>query len=150
MNIWVTVILLSFLSAWLYRRGGTKTGTLWRDIGVPSCITAFFILTGHWHWILVLCFGLVYGAQTTYNKWAQRLIGIRTNNVMWVGWFVTGLAFSFALLPYTIAMGHWIGFRWRTLIVTGFTVLWSEWVGLDWLEEGGRGFVQLITLPFLV
>ena len=146
----VTAVILSIVGGIVYRLGGTSRGTLWRDSGVPSCMAAYFAITGHWHWVLILCFGLTYASQTTYNKWAQRLIGVKTNDVMWVGWIVTGLAFSFALLPYAWATGHWTGFLWRTLIVTGFTVAWSEFIGWDDMEEGGRGAIQIITLPLLV
>ena len=148
--IWIVAFGLSIFAAKLYRMGGTSRGTLWRDLGVPCCMLAYFLITGHFHWILILCFGLCYGAQTTYNKWAQRLIGVKTNDVMWVGWLVTGLGFSFALLPYALATGHWMGFLWRTLIVTGFTVAWSELIGWDDAEEWGRGFGQIITLPLLL
>ena len=150
MVTWIIAFGLSILAAKLYRMGGTSRGTLWRDLGVPCCMLAWFILTGHWHWILVLCFGLMFGAQTTYNKWAQRLIGIRTNDVMWLGWLVTGLAYSFATLPYIAFNGHWMGFLWRTLIVTGVTVAISELSGKDWVEESGRGWIQIITLPLFV
>lgn len=149
MNIWFNAALLSMAGAYCYRRGGTSAGTLWRDIGVPACMLSFFFHTGNWNWILLFCFVLMFAAQTTYNKWAQRLIGIKTDDVMWVGWLVTGLAFSFALFPYAIATGHWAGFGWRTLAVAGFTVVWSEICGSDVWEERGRGWVQIITLPFL-
>lgn len=149
MNIWFAAIPLSVAGGYLYRRGGTSSGALWRDMGVPSCVAAYFLITGNWHWILILCFGLVFGAQTTYNKWAQKLIGMKTDDVMWVGWLVTGLAFSFALLPYAVVTGAWGGFGWRTLVVTGFTVVWSEVCGWDVWEERGRGWIQIITLPLL-
>ena len=146
----ITAVPLSIAGAYLYRRGGTSAGTLWRDLGIPCCMLAYFLITAHFHWILILCFGLTYGSQTTYNKWAQRLIGVKTDDVMWVGWLVTGMAFSFATLPYIAFTGHWAGFAWRTLVVTGFTVAWSELIGVDVWEERGRGWIQIITLPFLV
>ena len=141
----ITAVPLSILSGVLYRLGGygPPFNTKVRDFGVPSCMAAYFAITGHWHWVLILCFGLVFGAQTTYFKrkgW----------DVYWFNWLYCGLAFSFALLPYVWATGHWAGFAWRTLVVTGFTVAISELSGKDWIEEGGRGFVQIITLPLLI
>jgi len=43
-----------------------------------------------------------------------------------------------------------MGFLWRTLIVTGGTVAVSELSGKDYVEEGFRGGVQIITLPLLL
>lgn len=154
----ITAVPLSIAGAYLYRRGGTSAGTLWRDLGLPCCMLAYFLITAHFHWILILCFGMMYGAQTTYNKWAQRLIGVRTDDVMWVGWLVTGLAYSFAMFPYALVTwanpaelgGQGFGFLIRTLVVTGFTVAWSELVGVDVWEERGRGWIQIITLPLLI
>src|SRR3990167_8316980 len=148
----VLAIILSIAGGVAYRLGGygPPFNTKVRDLGLPTCMAAYFAITGHWHWILIICFGLCYGAQTTYNKWSQRLIGVKTNDVMWVGWLVTGLAFSFALLPYAWATGHWMGFLWRTLIGTGGTGAVSELYGKDYVEEGFRGGVQIITLPLLL
>ena len=134
---------LAIVSAFLYRRGGTSAGTLWRDLGVPCCMLAYFFMSDKLDWSLFWCFGLLFAAQTTYFKrpgW----------DAHWFNWLYCGLAFSFAMLPYAWATGHWMGFLWRTLIVTGFTVAWSELIGWDDLEEGGRGFTQIITLSLLV
>lgn len=143
MNVWFVTVPLSIAGSYLYRRGGTNAGTLWRDVGIPLCMIAFFVLTGNWHPILILCFGLTWGAQTTYFK-------RKGTDAQWHNWLFVGLAFSFALLPYAIATGHWGGFGWRTLIVTGFTVCWSVFWGVDFVEEWGRGWIQIITLPILL
>lgn len=136
--IWI----LSIVSAVFYRAGGTSLGTKWRDFGVPSCMIAYFLLTGQFHWILILCFGLMFAAQTTYFK-------PRGTDAQWYHWLFVGLAFSFSMLPYALTTGHIPGFIFRTAIVTIFTLLWSEYIGKDWLEEGGRGLIQVITLPLL-
>ena len=140
----ITASILACISGVLYRLGGygPPFNTKVRDFGVPSCMAVYFAITGHWHWILILCFGLVFGAQTSYFKrkgW----------DAYWFNWLYCGLAFSFALLPYAWATGHWAGFGIRTVVVTGFTIGWSVLIGWDDAEEFGRGFIQIITLPFL-
>lgn len=141
----VTAVILSILAGGLYRAGGygPPFNTKVRDFGVPSCMIAYFAITGNWHWVLILCFGLMFGAQTSYFKrkgW----------DAFWFNWLYCGLAFSIALLPYAAVTGHWMGFGLRTLTVTIFTVLWSEFIGWDDAEEFGRGFIQIITLPLLL
>jgi len=163
MNI-IILVLLSLLGGLFYRLGGIgsdrpkwlKNAPWWvcdtkaRDVGVPLVIVAYMAVSGYYtHW-LWLCFGLLWGAQTTYNKWAHRLIlKEETDDVMWIDWMVTGLAYSLALLPYAVYTGGFIGLLVRGLVVTLFTWAWSEFIGKDWLEEAGRGFIQVVTLPLL-
>jgi hypothetical protein len=103
---------------------------------------AYMSIAGHWHWILIICWGLMFGAQTTYFK-------KKGTDATWVNWLFVGLAFSVAMLPFSIVSGNLLGFVYRSIAVTAFTVLWSHFIGKDWLEEGGRGFIQIITLPLL-
>ena len=70
-----SLIIFSVLGAVLYRMGGTHLGTKFRDWGVPTVMLWWFILNGIEHWSLVICWFLMWGAQTTYNKWAQNLFG---------------------------------------------------------------------------
>lgn len=74
----------------------------------------------------------------------------KTVNVNWIGWTITGISYSLALLPYSIVTGNIHGFIYRTLVVTAFVVFWSEINGKAWLEESGRGFIQIITLSLLL
>ena len=140
----INLIFWSILSAVLYRLGGWGHGfnTKVRDLGVPSCMMAYMAISGHYtHW-LWLCFILMFGAQTTYFKKDG-------TDAYWYNWLFVGLAFSISLLPFSTATGHWLGLLYRTLAVTAFTVLWSQLNGKAWIEESGRGFIQIITLPLL-
>ena len=141
----MTVFVLACLAGVVYRLGGygPPFNTKWRDLGIPALVMAYFTVTGHWHWSLVPCFLLLFGAQTSYFKRPGQ-------DATAFNWFLVGLAFSFALLPYAWAMDFWAGFGLRMLVVTGFTVAWSCFLGQDWIEEGGRGAIQIITLPLLV
>ena len=153
----MTAIILSILAVGLYRCGGGGSD-LWvryhflpkwlfdtkaRDVGVPLCMLTYFAITAHWRWILVLCFGLMFGAQTSYFK-------KKRTDAQWYNWVFVGLAFSICMLPYAWATGHWMGFLWRTLIVTCGTVAVSELSGKDFVEEFGRGAIQIATLPLLL
>lgn len=138
-------LVLACLSGIFYRLGGygLPFNTKVRDFGVPSCMITYFMLTEHWNWILILCFGLMFGAQTTYFK-------KKGSDAKWYNWLLVSLAFSFAMLPYTWITGHWVGFELRTLVVIVITVIWSELIGNVNFEEFFRGFIQIITLPLLM
>lgn len=143
MNILI-VLGFSLLSAFLYRLGGVGDpfNTKIRDLGVPTCMLVVMALLGHWHNILLLCFLLMFGAQVSYFKKKGEL-------PIWYNWLLVGLAFSAAMLPYSVVIKNYDGFLYRSIVVTVFTIIWSEVVNLDWLDEAGRGFVQIATLPFL-
>lgn len=139
----VKIILISILGALLYRLGGIGKpfNTKVRDCGIPSCMLLLFILNNNWHPILLLCALLMFAAQTTYFK--------KKANSKWYNWVGVGFLLSICMLPYTIAVGNYSGFFLRSAIVILFTTLWSELIQNVWLEEGGRGFIQIVTLPLL-
>ena len=138
------LLFFSCLSALLYRLGGWGHGfnTKVRDLGTPFCMIGYMILSGCWNGWLILCFLLMFGAQTTY--WKKK-----GSDAKWFNWLFTGLAYSLAMLPYSLATGNISGFLIRGVVVTLFTVVWSEVIGKAWIEESGRGGVQILTLPFL-
>jgi hypothetical protein len=145
MAIILKTILLTAVSALLYRLGGWGHGfnTKVRDMGVPTCMLALMAWLGLWHWSLILCFGLMFGAQTTYFKKSG-------TDAMWYNWLAVGVAFGLAMLPYAAATGQWLGFGARFVIVAFYTVVWSEMIGQAWIEESGRGAIQIATLPLLL
>lgn len=61
-----------------------------------------------------------------------------------------GLGLSIAMLPYSIASGHYIGFALRTVLLTFLITFWSEKIGNAVVEEFGRGFFTVITIPLLL
>jgi hypothetical protein len=143
----MAITILAIMAGVLYRLGGTKHGTLWRDLGVPTCVLLYVSLTAGFHWSLIASFGLLFAALTTYNKWFGKLVLKRKDNeVHWEGWLITGLFYGLSMLPYTIYDGNWLGFGLRASVLALFTCLWSESIGKDWLEEGGRGFAIIATL----
>ena len=143
---WTLLIVMTIIGAIAYRIGGSSLHisniTKIRDAGLPSCMLIYMALAHHWNWWLLLCFGLMWGSQTSYFKFGQL-------DVKWWNWIICGLAFSFCMLPYSWATSQWLGFGLRTLVVTSFTVGWCEFVGNDVAEELGRGFIQIVTLPLL-
>lgn len=144
------IIILSLIASVFYRAGGNGSGTLWRDIGVPICMVLAMIVTGHWHWTLLICFILLWASLSTYNKWMGYLLNSPDKNtVYWESWLITGLFYGLAMLPYVIYNGNWIGFGIRASVLALFTCIWSELIGdVNW-EEGGRGFAIIATLPIL-
>ena len=135
---------LSYLAGELYRLGG-KYNTKYRDVGCSIIIIlTMFILTGLSHWLsLILCFGLMWGALSTY--WKKK-----DTDATWFNWMFHGLGLSFSMFPFTLITHKWIGFILRTIILTVFITLWSEFIGDVELEERGRGIANNITLPLLL
>lgn len=147
----------------LYRLGGSaKTGrwydfiinTKARDFGVPVCSTAALITLCWGHPVtsahpikfglaLFLSFGLLFGSLTTY--WKKK-----GTDAKWWNWLLTGLGYGLAYLPVALFFADWWGFAIRVVILAAAIMIWSLAVGKDWLEEGGRGLLIIITLPLLL
>ena len=142
----IITLILCGLSGWLYRRGGTNKGTLWRDIGV-SIVTLLVCLTwglvgALWATLgaYVLTFGLSWGALSAY--WGQ-------DEKKW-GFWAHGLGLSLALLPIAILTQHFLGFAIRCLVLTAAISIESELIGDVIWEEGLRGVFIILTLPILL
>lgn len=139
----LAVIVATILSSIFYRLGGSKDfDTKYRDVGCAfiTCALAGYLLA--FHWTLIICFGLLWGALSTYWK--------RTPNAKWYNWLMTGIGYSLAMLPYVIAEGLWIGFISRTIVLGVTTMIWSEINSNPVWEESGRGALIILTLPLLM
>lgn len=141
--IWI--ILLSGISGVLYRLGG-KTGynTKIRDLGCPLiALAALWLLDGlkssYW-WAYLLTYGLMFGALTAYWRLDEKRFG----------YWAHGLGISLAIAPFCLISGLWWGFLIRTIVLTTFITLWSEYTKWDDLEEFGRGVGIVATLPLLL
>jgi hypothetical protein len=113
--IWI--ILLSILAGILGRMGGVGKpfSTKMRDLGVPLCLTiALLVLRVDcpW-WALLIAFGAVFGACTTY------LDSIFGYDNFWASGALVGLA-SF---PVTLFTGHWWLFAARAVLLA---VIWGS------------------------
>ena len=152
------VIGLSLLNGLFYRLGGTG-GAWWkntkmRDAGCPLImLISFWLLKGfnfnYWY-LYLITFGISWGVMTTYNKWASRLFGYNDGNVHWPSWLVTGAFYSLASLPLLWCGMSILGFAIRTIVLAITTMVWSEAIGIDYLEEGGRGFLYNVSMLLLV
>lgn len=146
-SILLTVIL-SIVGAILYRLGGIGKpfNTKHRDLGVPlvSVILLVFLgISSPW-WIWLLTFLAMFGVMTTYFEFDN---DVNTNRNEWL---LCGFMYGISALPYALFHGVWIGFILRTIFLTIFTMIWSEKVDKDWLEEGGRGLAFVVTIPLLL
>lgn len=160
-------ILLAALGGILYRMGGAaKTGkwydfllnTKTRDFGIPTVSVFLFFIWSSFildvtHLSLILTWGLIFAAQTTY--WKKK-----GANSTWKNWLLTGLGYSMAWIITVICQnipGHvpfgphatWLGFLARTIACTGLTVVVSELYGNVVYEENARGVVEVVTIPLL-
>lgn len=84
-----------------------------------------------------------------------------------VNWYIVGATFSIATLPWFIwgwiltgKPHHWLGYLIRTVVCTIFVGVWQNYVSekvanifgvtKDKTDEGGRGAIQILTLPLLL
>lgn len=139
----VKLIILTGLSAVLYRMGGTGGkwyfNTKMRDLGCPTACFLFMLGTPSAWWVHFISFGLLFGALTTY--W-DKLFGYDN---FWFHGFVCGLAY----LPYAFYTGHWSGFIIRAFTVAIIMGAVSAISNNDVVEETGRGASLVATLPLM-
>lgn len=140
----LTTLFFSIISAVSYRMGGSGNFPRWvRPVVVSlSTILLMGIFIG-FHWSMILCFGLSFGALTTY--WKKK-----GSDAFWYNWLFTGLGYSLCILPFIFHTHVWLGFGIRTGVLTALTVLWSDLMGNAVIEEGGRGALITLTVPLLL
>ena len=144
------VLGLSVASAALYRMGGIGRpfNTKFRDFGCPTClIISLLILNPTTNisvllWLL-LSFGLAFGAMTTYFNKKNR------DEKLW-NWILVGLSFGICLLPYALTTKQMLDFTLRTVFLTVSVAAWSQLIGWDDMEEGGRGFLFCVSSLFFL
>jgi hypothetical protein len=140
------IILLSIISGIFYRMGGSdKYDTKWRDWGCPLVV----LLALHWHWSLILCFLLMWGALTTYWKVLNKFFNKPTSDAYWFNWLAHGLGIGLALIPYTLFVGGWELGLVRSLALGLLMMVWSLLNDNVVWEEFGRGALIILTLWIL-
>lgn len=152
-------ILFSVASSVLYRCGGSDKRNKWydfmlntkaRDVGCALCVVGLLSVAGFWQWSLVLCFGLMWGALSSYHKYVGYLFNRPDKStVYWESWLMTGFCYGLAMLPYAIQTGSYLGFGIRCALLAAFVCLWCTVIKHDVISELGRGFAIVATLPLL-
>jgi hypothetical protein len=156
----ILILISATLGAFFYRLGGASPGEFpwlpkWviksytRDIGVPLISMAYMFLTGAWHWSLLPCAVLFYGALTTYWKILNPIFKKPSNDCFWFNFFAHGLGIALAMAPYAYHTGHWLGFWIRLVILPIAITIWS--LTISWVdpEEGIRGALIVASLKLL-
>jgi len=139
--IWLGLILLA---GFAYRAGGASWGhTKIRDCGVPLIMLIAMWKLGLWHWSLLICFGLMWGALTSYKYFLPK-----PKDYLWYHYALHGFFIGLAMLPYCIFAGHWLAFILRTILLAVTISIWSHYLRQVDIEEGGRG--ALITGSLLL
>jgi hypothetical protein len=142
---WLQIILtliLSFGAGVSYRIGGSANGARFirpLGIGILEFITLCIWFGFNWWMLLILGTAWI---ETTYFK-------VKGKSAVWWNWLLVGLSFSLVPLPWVIATHHWLGFGIRTLFLVPAIALWSELFGDVQWEEGGRGALQILSIPLL-
>jgi len=142
-------LILSALCGLFYRFGGADPPfrSWMRDWVCPAFAIGILLLWWHpagYAWLLIpLMYGLTGGALSTY--WKKK----GTDANFW-NYFLHGFFIALAMLPYSWATGHWIGFSIRLVVLPTAIAIWSAKTSLDVVEESGRGFLIGISLPLLL
>jgi hypothetical protein len=141
----LAIVLGAILSGIAYRLGGWIQTKI-RDLGVPLVfLVVWCLLKGFaWHswWVYLITYGLTFASLTTY--WKPKGTPAR-----WYHWCLHGLVIGIACLLFV-----WLGISWwlvvaRAIVLGGLMVL----VGLStnvWVQEIGRGFFIVATIPILL
>ena len=153
----ILLLIATITGAIAYRLGGASPGEFpwlpaWlvrsrtRDIGVPLISLAYMFLTGAWHWSLLPCAVLFYGALTTY--W-----DFMFNDVD--NFYMHGFICGIAMLPLILG-----GFDWKFILIRAIILGMSmgllnkyankwHWKNSVTIEECSRGALLIITLTIL-
>ena len=131
-------LVLAVVSAILYRMGGAAGyNTKWRDLGCPLVAVASALVVGLWHGSLVISFGVIFGAMTTY--WKRK-----GQDARWYHWWTTVLIYAVAFLPVAYFLSRIEAFVYYAIFVSTVTALWSALVSNVVWEECGRGAILII------
>ena len=160
MTIFMWTLLVSALSAVLYRTGGMSVteakrrrpwkwfpawmiNTKARDIGCAfiSYLWVGCVFPGISWWIHLLSFALMFGALCTY--WDDVFNGVDN-------FYAHGGMIALAYLPYQCAIGVGAGFTLRCIILALGMGLLCKYSSDDYVEECGRGALIIATLPLLL
>lgn len=133
--------------------GGTSLGTRWRDCGV-SLIIALYLgyiaylkgFLGLWVAVsLFPTFGLGWAALTTYRYFLPK-----PSDYKWYHYSLHGFMVALSATFFAWASGYWLGFGIRSIVCCGLVGFWSHIISKDTLEEWGRGFILVSSLPLLL
>ena len=79
------------------------------------------------------------GALSTY--WKKK-----GTDAIWCNWFLHGFGIGLALIPYGIGIHNLYVVLCRAIILGISMAIWSHFIHKDWLDEGGRGALIILTL----
>jgi len=148
----IVTLALSVLAGVLYRMGGVGKpyNSKVRDMGVPTVMLAVMAVWGMFHWSLVLCWGMTFGALTTYWDFVNKLLPVADKGKeYWWNWALHGFFVALAMFPLAIAYSAWLEFWIRMGLVSVIVTVWSVSFSNVMWEEWGRGFWITVTLPIL-
>ena len=146
----VLIVMLSVLTGYLYRLGGSNVNTRpsflrWkpRDVlcNLVSLLAVYLVgIRGEW-WAWVLVFGITWGALSSYHDY------ISGKDNFWLHGFFIGLA----LFPLVI----WGTLSWQLLLFRAFVLaifmgVWCLLWGWDLAEEWGRGASLPLSLAIFL
>ena len=148
------VMVLAFISAQLFRLGGSAKNGSWldfakntktRDVGCPLVFLVAFwgvfeLKMGFW-WVYALTFFLSWGAMSTYFSF---LID-PPDDVTSIEWFFTGLCYGLSAIPLIWTGVHWYSIVGRA-VTLGLAIMWLRVrTGKVLKEEAGSGTLYILS-----
>ena len=147
----IAVIAGAAMSGVLYRMGGSDTyNTKWRDCGVATVTTLLIGIWFGWAWPLILCWGALFGALTTYLAGINKWFGLPKEKKYWFNWLLVGLICGLEAAPVLIShIWLWPGVLLRSAVMAILVMVWSELNSNAVWEEVGRGAIIALTVPLI-
>lgn len=143
------ILVLAIIGGVLYRLGGTSAGSKWRDAGVSLVSVGYLavrlpLIDGWAVGALIASFGLMWMALSTYRYFLPKPVDYK-----WWHYALHGFMVALAVLPVALVTKHLLFFAIRCIICSMLVGGWSHLISEDNLEEFGRGFIIVSTLPIL-
>lgn len=101
-----------------------------RDFGVSFLVSVMIYLKFGFNWWLILSWGLLYGALSSYNCWIK---------IKWLRWGLTGASYGLAILPFAISLFPLYG--WSIIIESLIRVI---------ILALGVGFIRIWNKPIWI
>lgn len=140
-------ILLACLSGYLYRMGGSANKPKWmwkaRDVGCNLCVIGWLLLSGYADWLMIVAFGLMWGAFSSYWGW----LSPNDDEEYWWNFGMHGFFIGLALFPLAISGTlEWMPLLYRSLAMGVFFIAWTQAIKNAVVSEAGRGVATILTL----
>lgn len=144
----ISTIVLTILSAYLYRMGGSENKPKWlwkaRDLGCGLCVLAWLSINVVYSWLMILCLGLMWASLSSY--WGK--LTPNDDEEYWWNFALHGFFIGFSLIPLVGELSF-LPILYRSLALAVTFALWTQFIRNAVVSEAGRGALIILTLLIL-